>query len=223
MKLVYKGHQPVEISNEGVTIFATNNRTVYLDLIRGLQGLNEKVLVVNDNYEPLELQKAIDWDGDLIANDNLYSNYSTEITKSIIKNLTDDERKRIDDVARQLYSTIQEVLFMTDLPLEVQYDGDVKRLINYCRIRFSTLMQQHPYDIIKTDLKLHLECADDSCIGLSNVANYLSPTVFKELLQLDTELKVPLLLVEFTELDNRQYYQNAEFYYIDQDFVDWKL
>lgn len=223
MKFVYKGHQPVEIKNGRVSVLATNNQKIYLELIRGLQGINDSVMVVDDNYESLELINAIDWDGDIIANNNLYTKYSTEIIKTIIKNLTDEERSRLDSVARQLYSTIQEILFMTDLPLEVQYDGDIKRLINYCRIKFSTLIQQQPCDIIKTDLKLHLECNDSSCVGLNNVANYLSPAEFKELLQINAELQVPVLLIEFTELDNRKYYENVDFYFIDRDFVDWKL
>lgn len=223
MKLVYKGHQPVEIAKDKFTVLATNNRNVYFDILRGLQGFNDKLMIVDDDYQPLDIEKAIDWDGDAIANNNLAENYSTEIIKSIIKNLTETNRKAIDTNIRKLYSVIQEVLFMTDLPLEVRYDGDVKRLLNYCRIKFSPLIQQNPYDIIKTDLKLHLECADSSCIGLSNVANYLSIDEFKELQELNTELKIPVLLVEFTELGNRQYYGNTDFYYIDKDFIDWKL
>lgn len=223
MKLVYKGHQPVEIKSGKFTILATNNHNLYFELIRGLQGFNDKLMVVDDQYHSLEIEKAIDWDGDVVANNNLAENYSTEIVKSIIKNLTEDDRNVINMEARRLYSAVQETLFMTDLPLEVRFDGNIKRLLNYCRVNFSPLIQQNPYDIIKTDLKLHLECADSSCVGLSNVANYLSQDELKELQELNTELKIPVLLVEFTELSNRQYYGNADFYYIDKDFVDWKL
>ncbi|MBD5806793.1 type II-A CRISPR-associated protein Csn2 [Limosilactobacillus walteri] len=223
MKLVYKGHQAIQIEKGKFTVLATNNRHIYFDLIRGLQGFNDKLMIVDNDYQSLELEKAVDWDGDVVANNNLAENYSTEIVRSIIKNLTEDNRNCINTETRKLYSVVQELLFMTDLPLEVRYDGDIKRLLNYCRIKFSPLIEKNPYDIIKTDLKLHLECADSSCIGLSNVANYLSRDEFKELLQLNTELKIPVLLIEFTEIDNRQYYQNAEFYYIDEDFVDWKL
>lgn len=223
MKLVYKGHQPIDISKGQFTVLATNNQSTYFELIRGLQGFNDKLMVVDDEYQSLEIEKAVDWDGDVIANDNLAGIYSTEIIKSIIKNLTEDARNEINAEARKLYSVIQETLFMTDLPLEVHFDGDIKRLLNYCRIKFSPLIRQSPYDIIKTDLKLHLECADSSCIGLSNVANYLSLDELRELQELNTELKIPVLLVEFTELENRQYYGNSDFYYIDRDFVDWKL
>lgn len=223
MKLVYKGHPPVQIVAGKFTVMATNNRKTYFDLVRGLQGLNDSIKILDDDYQELEPEKALDWDGDLIANNNLAMTYSTEIIKSIIKNLTDAERTVIDEQVRALYSVIQETLFMTDLPLEVHYDGDVKRLLNYCKIKFSPSVQQSPYDIIKTDLKLHLECADSSCIGLSNVANYLTPEQFNELQQLNMELEIPVLLIEFTEMSNRKYYGDVEFYYIDQDFVDWKL
>lgn len=159
----------------------------------------------------------------IILNQSLYLTCILFILGPIIKNLTEEDRHLLDAEARRLYSNVQEILFMTDLPLEVRYDGDIKRLLNYCKIKFSPLVQQSPYDIIKTDLKLHLECADSSCVGLSNVANYLDSAQFNELQQLNIELKIPVLLIEFTEIDNRRYYGNANFYYIDRDFVDWKL
>ncbi|MCC4423569.1 type II-A CRISPR-associated protein Csn2 [Limosilactobacillus reuteri] len=223
MKLVYKGHPPVQIDKGEFTVLATNNRKTYFELIRGLQGFNDRLTILDDDYQDLDPKKAIDWDGDLVANNNLATIYSTEIVKSIIKNLTEEDRHLLDAEARRLYSNVQEILFMTDLPLEVRYDGDIKRLLNYCKIKFSPLVQQSPYDIIRTDLKLHLECADSSCVGLSNVANYLDSAQFNELQQLNIELKIPVLLIEFTEIDNRRYYGNADFYYIDKDFVDWKL
>lgn len=151
MKLVYKGHPPVQITKGKFTVLATNNQNTYFELIRGLQGFNDKLTILDKDYKTLEPEKAIDWDGDLVANNNLAAIYSTEIIKSIIKNLTEKDRNLLDTEARRLYSVVQEVLFMTDLPLEVHYDGDIKRLLNYCRIKFSPLIQQNPYDIIKTE------------------------------------------------------------------------
>lgn len=223
MKFVYQGHQPLSIVPGHFTVLGTNNRQVYLELINGIQEVNEKVTLFDDNYQQLTMSTALDWDGDVIANRSLSAHYATEIIKTIVRNLTNEDRQLINSNAQQLFSVIQKALFMTDLPLTISYDGDIKRLLSYCRVKFSPLILKSPYDIIKTDLKLHLECADKSCVGLNNVANYLSSTDFKNLLQLNTELNIPVLLIEFTEISNRGYYKDADFYYIDRDFVDWKL
>ena len=42
MKLVYKGHPPVQIDKGKFTVLATNNRKTYFELIRGLQGFNDR-------------------------------------------------------------------------------------------------------------------------------------------------------------------------------------
>jgi CRISPR type II-A-associated protein Csn2 len=35
-------------------------------------------------------------------------------------------------------------------------------------------------------------------------------------------LQVPILLIEFTENNNKQFYKNSQYLFIDKDFVDWK-
>lgn len=100
MKLVYKGHPPVQIDKGKFTVLATNNRKTYFELIRGLQGFNDRLTILDDDYQDLDPEKAIDWDGDLVANNNLATIYSTEIVKSIIKNLTEEDRHLLDAEAR---------------------------------------------------------------------------------------------------------------------------
>lgn len=223
MIISYQGHQPFKVERGRITVIATNNRQVYFDLIQGIQGLNSRMTLVDDDYHELEITHGIDWDGDVVANIDLNEKYRRLIIKSVINNLTEDNRSLINQTAQKLFSALQETLFMTDLPLQVQFNGDIKSLMSYAKPSLSDVMIAKPYDKIKTDLKIHLECNSNSCVGLSNVANYLTASQFRELLMENEQLNIPILLIEFTEMSKRDYYGKSQFYYIDEDFVDWKL
>lgn len=222
MILSYEGHQPFKIEPGKVTVIATNNRNVYFDLIQGIKGLG-KLNLVDDNYKEIEITHIIDWDGDVVANCDLNEKYRHLIIKSVINNMNDSQRHEIGADVEKLFTDLQEMLFMVDLPLEVQFNGDFKNLLTYSKPTLSSLIMSKPYDKIKTDLKIHLECSSNSCVGLSNVANYLSATQFKELLDDVQQLNIPVLLIEFTEIKNRDYYGKSLFYFVDEDFVDWKF
>lgn len=53
-----------------------------------MQGFNDRLTILDDDYQDLDPEKAIDWDGDLVANNNLATIYSTEIVKSIIPEMS---------------------------------------------------------------------------------------------------------------------------------------
>ena len=112
---------------------------------------------------------------------------------------------------------------MADLPLTLNYDGDLKRLLTYCRLHFINESTIEPYDIINHDLKVHLECDLDSVVCFCNLSNYLDRQEFRDLISEVTEINVPLLLVEFSEFSKQDYYNDSNFLFIDQDFVDWRL
>lgn len=135
--------------------------------------------------------------------------------------LTDDQRKSITDINNQLYTLIQQCLFMIDLPLEVTHDWDLKKLFKYCKIHFNSQTMQNPYAIIESIIKIHLECGLKSAVGLTNVAHYLNQQQINDLSKLVNSTGISTILVEFTDLKSQELYTNCDFYYIDEDFVDW--
>lgn len=58
---------------------------------------------------------------------------------------------------------------------------------------------------------------------MKNIANFLLPEQFKAFLQLVEESGLAVFLLEFSEKQQRAYYQNSDVYWIDEDFVDWHL
>ncbi|MDS1014822.1 type II-A CRISPR-associated protein Csn2 [Lentilactobacillus buchneri] len=223
MKISYAGHQEIELNSKNPTVIATNNPTVYHDLVVGLSSFSDKVKVFDDNFELVEVKDVIDWQGDVGLSDGVSDKYNSGIFKQLEAVLTDDQRKSITDINNQLYTVVQQCLFMIDLPLEVTYDWDLKRLFKYCKIHFNTDAMQNPYTIIESIIKIHLECGLKSAVGLTNVAHYLNQQQFIDLSNLASSTGISTLLVEFTDMKSQELYTNCDFYYIDEDFVDWHL
>ncbi|WP_295773655.1 type II-A CRISPR-associated protein Csn2 [uncultured Limosilactobacillus sp.] len=221
MKVVYETHQTIDVKPGKITVLATNNQTVYLELIRGMKDMNESIHFYDDDYKEVDHNKAMDWDGDVVADLSLEKTYSTEIIKYINQSLTDEERRQLDQAGLEFYTAIQDKLLMVDIPLEVSFDGDIKRMMKYAQIHFPKEINNDPYGIIEADLKIHLECDDQSIIGLTNVAHYLTLDQISHLVEINDHLQTKVLLVEFTESRNQDAYPNCDYYYIDEDFVDW--
>ncbi|HIX02311.1 MAG TPA: type II-A CRISPR-associated protein Csn2 [Candidatus Ligilactobacillus excrementigallinarum] len=223
MKMNYEGYDSINLIPGEITVLGTDNRKVYSDIILGLQGFNDKIKFFDEDYRIVPTNKAMDWDGDIIDSQNLMTKYNTELVNAIVTSITDEHRNEINRCENQLYTALQDAMLYLDLPIEVSYDGDLKRVFKNSKIHLSPSICMDPYVIIETDFKLHKECNDTSCIGLSNVANYLSQDQFQEIVKLNSELQTSALIIEFIKLDNFNFYKNCNCYYIDEDFVDWRL
>lgn len=221
MKISYAAHKEIELSSKRPTVIATNNPAVYHDFIVGLSSFNDKVKLFDDAFESLEVKDAIDWQGDVGLSDGVSEKYSSGIYKQLEAVLNDDQRKSITDINSQLYTCVQKCLFMIDLPLEVTCDWDLKKLFKYCKIHFNADTMQNPYAIIESIIKIHLECGLKSAVGLTNVAHYLNQQQLTDLSKLTSSTAISTLLVEFTDMKSQELYTNCDFYYIDEDFVDW--
>ncbi len=223
MKMNYEGYDSINLIPGEITVLGTDNRKVYSDIILGLQGFNDKIKFFDEDYRIVPTNKAMDWDGDIIDSQNLMTKYNTELINAIVTSITDEHRNEINRCENQLYTALQDAMLYLDLPIEVSYDGDLKRVFKNSKIHLSPSICMDPYVIIETDFKLYKECNDTSCIGLSNVANYLSQDQFQEIVKLNSELQTSALIIEFIKLDNFNFYKNCNCYYIDEDFVDWRL
>ena len=171
MKMNYEGYDSINLIPGEITVLGTDNRKVYSDIILGLQGFNDKIKFFDEDYRIVPTNKAMDWDGDIIDSQNLMTKYNTELINAIVTSITDEHRNEINRCENQLYTALQDAMLYLDLPIEVSYDGDLKRVFKNSKIHLSPSICMDPYVIIETDFKLYKECNDTSCIGLSNVAN----------------------------------------------------
>lgn len=134
MKLQYHGHQPIEMTPGKVVILQIENPSVNTELIQGLQGYNDCLRMIDDEYQELNLSKVMKWEGDLVLNPTKLDSYQTALDKMIVKNLSIQKRDRMNDLARGVFSEMQDSLFEFDLPLEVRYDESLLRLYKYAKL-----------------------------------------------------------------------------------------
>ena len=51
MIISYQTHPAIKLRPGRVSVLATNNQTVFAELINAVQGINDKLLVTTDDYE----------------------------------------------------------------------------------------------------------------------------------------------------------------------------
>lgn len=221
MIVTYESHKSFEIKESRTNIIATSSPIVYRDLIEGLQDNNEWVRSMTDDYETIPLNKALDWLGDPLISESLFQKYMTKVTSYVVEDLSEDGRNRIITLYRDLLNAVQDELFMEDLPLEMSFDTDLKKLIKFGGLHFDKSLTKDPYGIIETVLRIHDRLNLKSIVAFSNVAHYLDRQQFNEISKLCLELNRAIIFVEFCSQKDLSVYGDAKFNYIDEDLVDW--
>lgn len=221
MIVTYESHKSFEIKESRINIIATSSPIVYRDLIEGLQDNNELVRSMTDDYETIPLNKALDWLGDPLISESLFQKYMTKVTSYVVEDLSADGRNRIITLYRDLLNAVQDELFMEDLPLEMSFDTDLKKLIKFGGLHFDKSLTKDPYGIIETVLRIHDRLNLKSIVAFSNVAHYLDRQQFNEISKLCLELNRAVIFVEFCSQKDLSVYGDAKLNYIDEDLVDW--
>lgn len=74
MKISYAAHKEIQINDQRPTVIATNNPTVYHDLIVGLGVFDDKVKMYDDSFNAVGVKDAVDWQGDVGLNGGVSEN-----------------------------------------------------------------------------------------------------------------------------------------------------
>ncbi|MHA8111463.1 type II-A CRISPR-associated protein Csn2 [Lactobacillaceae bacterium Melli_B4] len=219
MIVSYITHYKWKLKPGEILILGTDNPVVYRDLTVGLSYENENVNILNDLYDSLKTSHVINWIGDL-------TNYQISrpienAVRTIASNLNETQINQLHAATNQLFTIVQDCLFMTNLPLQVNNDGDLLKIFKYCNIDLEKSISNNPYAIIEALVNMQIETGDDKVIGLTNVAHYLDADQIEELSLLCKDTGITLISVEFTTLASQYRYRSCNFYHIDEDFVDW--
>ena len=222
MILNYATHSEVKIVPGKISVVATNNPVVYRDLVFGFRGKNDLLKVFDDKFNEINIDSSIDWLGDVADAEFDVKKYLSEVSKTTMDRLGEENRRKTIVAIQNLYNVIQSDLFMVDLPLQVTLDLDLKKAINFCKVHFNSDVMNDPYGIIESVIKVHQECEIGNCIALTNVAHYLDANKFENLVSLIKDSGLSMILIEFTEIEFQEFYKDCDFMHIDQDFVDWR-
>ncbi|MDF7672719.1 type II-A CRISPR-associated protein Csn2 [Lactobacillus sp. ESL0701] len=221
MILSYLTHKKWTFKDNGLTILATQSPIVFQDLIQSFQGNKKMLICTDDSYQSLELEKVFDFVGDVLLSGDVTKKYMLHIEKSYITNLDEDNRNKIFVAFNNLETVLQDSLLLEDLPLDINFDEDLKKLIKMTELHLDSKIKLEPYAIIETVLKIHQICNIKTIPVICNVAHYLDEQKMQELYELVKQVNIPLILIEFTSPDLLIVPKNVQFYYIDKDLIDW--
>lgn len=220
MKILYdKISKSIDIKNSGLTIIGTNNPNVYTDLSLGFQSRRDCLKIVNDNCHIIQINKIIDFEGNILDNEKLFDKYKRSIVSQIIGSLSEEQLQKIlvkqseiHDLAEQILSTNQTII--------INNLCDIKKIFTAKNIDFTAFQSSNPYDIIEEDIKLHTRYFSGKILVVSNFSHYL---LKDDLLKIQNQLSksdISILDIDFFELDDSNFNLNYD-YYIDNDFEIW--
>ncbi|MBC6356768.1 type II-A CRISPR-associated protein Csn2 [Lactobacillus helsingborgensis] len=221
MNLSYLTHKKWVLKKFGVKIIATGSPIAYRDLIQGFQRQNQLLLCSDDNYNALNISETFDFIGDPLLSGDITKKYMTHIVSSYITNLDEENRNKVIKSFYNLETTLHDTLLLEDLPLEITFDEDLKKLFKLTDVHLDKTILNSPYGIIETVLRIHQVCNLRTIPVICNVAHYIEEREWQELASLITQMKLIVILIEFTDAKNLYIRKDIPFYYIDKDLVDW--
>lgn len=223
MIISYDTHDKIEPLDDDLMIIKTSSQSVYLDILNGLNDRNDLIKVFDNEYNKLEKSKYIDFYGDLISFNGLSTKQISSIIKKVVGYFDNDDIDYMQRNISSLNNFIQEKLFFWDIPLLITQDIDIEKTIKKLNIHLNPDIEGNPYDIIELLIRLKMETQDKSLIVVNNLANYLNSDQLKSIEKLCKEFEVPLLDIEFGKNNdiNNTDFSFCQYYFIDDNFVDW--
>ncbi len=223
MIISYDTHDKIEPLDDDLMIIKTSSQSVYLDILNGLNDRNDLIKVFDNEYNKLEKSKYIDFYGDLISSNGLSTKQISSIIKKVVGYFDNDDIDYMQRNISSLNNFIQEKLFFWDIPLLITQDIDIEKTIKKLNIHLNPDIEGNPYDIIELLIRLKMETQDKSLIVVNNLANYLNSDQLQSIEKLCKEFEVPLLDIEFGKNNdiNNTDFSFCQYYFIDDNFVDW--
>ena len=221
MILTYATHKKWVFKDPGIKIIGLQSPIAYCDIIQGFQGKNKMLLCSEDNYSPLDIGKTFDFIGDPLLSGDITKKYMPHIVNNYLKSLDEENRDKLIRSLYSLESILQDSLLLEDLPLAINFDEDLKKLLKYTEIHLDKALLIHPHGIIETVLKIYQTCDLKTIPVICNVAHYLEKEEWQELASLVTEMNLILVVIEFTTKESLAIPKDIPFYFIDKDLIDW--
>lgn len=155
MKLIYdKISESINTKNDDLTIIGTNNPIVYADLSLGLQGRRDCLKLIDNNSRAVQIDKIVDFEGNILDNEKLFDKYKKPIVSQIISLLSEEQLQKFLIKQSEIHSLAEQIL-NDNQEMIINNLCDIKKVFSAKNIDFAVFKSSNPYDIIKEDIKLH--------------------------------------------------------------------
>lgn len=222
MNLTYYPFKPFKIEFGKVNVLDIGNSKMYFDICRGFSDLADTIKISNDDFEIQDCGKQCSWYGDLMLSVDLNKLFVRKIQQRLLELMNDEQQVALLDRGREVVSEVTDVSFLMDLPLEVSSLPDVEKIIKFVGISFPSELAGNPYAILETLIQTHVELGIKKQLVLTNASHYISKQQFRDLSHLVSDLNVTVVDIEFSEISRAEKFSDTCYYYVDEDFVDWR-
>lgn len=111
MKLIYdKISESINTKNDDLTIIGTNNPIVYADLSLGLQGRRDCLKLIDNNSRAVQIDKIVDFEGNILDNEKLFDKYKKPIVSQIISSLSEEQLQKFLINQSEIHSLAEQIL-----------------------------------------------------------------------------------------------------------------
>ena len=221
MILSYLTHKKWTLPDSGVTVITLQSPIAYRDLVQGFKGENSLLLCSDGDFNSLEITKTFDFVGDLLLSEDISKRYLTFVVNNYVKTIDEENRNKVFKAYYNLETVLHDSLLLEDLPIDIDFNEDLKKLLKLVEIHFDRSILTNPYAIIETVLKIHQNYDLGTIPVFCNVAHYFDEQEWQEVANLAMEVNSSVIFLEFINPQNLKISKNITCYYIDQDLVDW--
>lgn len=88
----YLSHKKMVLNGYGMKIIATSSTIAYRDITQSFKNEKQMVLISDDEYNQLDINKNFDFIGDILLTKNILDKYIPLIIKKYIENLDEDNK-----------------------------------------------------------------------------------------------------------------------------------
>lgn len=221
MNFAYYSFPPFAVRAGKVTVVDTAVQRIYQDLSLGFQDKLDTVKMSDDDFDSIIVKKGAQWYGDPMLTVDLNSLFQRKLQTQLIKLLADDQIVALSDGLRELLSKLLEDSYLMDVPLEMPEIPELAKLVKLSGIQVTAGSVDDAYAIIESLIKVLIELNDQRMIVLTNVSHYLQVSQLQSLVRFMSNTDLPLLLIEFSPNQRKEYFTDCDYHYIDGDFVLW--
>lgn len=222
MNITYYPFKPFKVESNKVNILDIGNSKMYFDICRGFSDLADTIKISDDDLEIQDCGKQCSWYGDLMFSVDLNKLFIRKIQQRLMALMNDEQQVALLDRGREMVSGVTDVSFLMDLPLEVSSLPDIEKIMKFVGISFPSELSGNPYAILETLIQTHVELGIKKQLVLTNISHYISKSQFCDLSHLVSDLSATVIDIEFSEISRADKFKNACYYYVDEDFVDWR-
>lgn len=221
MNFAYYSFPPFAVRSSKVTVVDTAVQRIYQDLSLGFQDKLDTVKLSDDSFDSVTVKNGAQWYGDPMLTVDLNSLFQRKLQTQLIKLLADDQVVALSDGLRELLSKLLEDSYLMDVPLEMPEIPELAKLVKLSGIQVTTGPVDDAYAIIESLIKVLIELNDKRMLVLTNVSHYLQVSQLQSLVRFMANTDLPLLLIEFSSSQRKEYFTDCDYHYIDSDFVLW--